>query len=232
MGENNATMNVVYCVTFDYHDKIKPSIKSLREHNPDVNIYLVTDTSLCDIKDIKVINIRGQEWFSAQNCVNYFNPFTYIGLLKVCYPSLLDCDKVIHMDADTIICDSLEDMWNIDLEGKWFAMCNEQYGRYRKFGDKYYNAGVFVLNLEQMRKDKIQDAMVEYLKTVPQPYCEQDAFNKYGIEQDKIVEMPIRYNENGMVGRTDNPAIVHYCGYRDWWTDRTICRAEYLERYR
>lgn len=224
-------MNVVYCVTYDYLEKIKPSIKSLREHNPDVNIYVVTETPFAGIKDVKVVNIRDQKWFMPETCVNYFNIFTYIGLLKVCYPSILDCDKVIHMDADTIVCDSLEDMWNIDLTGKWYAMCNEQYGRYKIFGDKYYNAGVFVLNLEQMRKDNIQDRMVEYLNTVPQPYCEQDAFNKFGIEEDMIVEMPIRFNENGMVGKTANPAIIHYCGYVNWWDDKSIDRAEYLAAY-
>ena len=225
-------MNVAYCITYDYVDKIKPSIRSLREHNPDVNIYVVTETPYIDIKGVKVVNVRDQRWFMPETCVNYFNMFTYIGLLKVCYPSILDCDKVIHMDADTIITDSLEDMWNIDLTDKWYAMCNEQYGKYKIFGDKYYNAGVFVLNLEQMRKDGIQDQMVEYLNTVPQPYCEQDAFNKYAIEQDKIVEMPIRFNENGMVGKTDNPAIIHYCGYVDWWNNPYMDRVEYLNAYR
>lgn len=225
-------MNVAYCITYDYVDKIKPSIRSLREHNPDVNIYVVTETPYIDIKGVKVVNVRDQRWFMPETCVNYFNMFTYIGLLKVCYPTLLDCGKVIHMDADTIICDSLEDMWNIDLTDKWYAMCNEQYGKYKIFGDKYYNAGVFVLNLEQMRKDGIQDQMVEYLNTVPQPYCEQDAFNKYAIEQDKIVEMPIRFNENGVVGKTDNPAIIHYCGYVDWWNNPYMDRVEYLNRYK
>ena len=225
-------MNVAYCITYDYVDKIKPSIRSLREHNPDVNIYVVTETPYIDIKGVKVVNVRDQRWFMPETCVNYFNMFTYIGLLKVCYPTLFDCDKVIHMDADTIICDSLEDMWNIDLTDKWYAMCNEQYGKYKIFGDKYYNAGVFVLNLEQMRKDGIQDQMVEYLNTVPQPYCEQDAFNKYAIEQNKIVEMPIRFNENGVVGKTDNPAIIHYCGYVDWWNNPYMDRVEYLNRYK
>lgn len=225
-------MNVAYCVTYDYLDKIKPSIKSLREHNPDVNIYVVTETPYTDIKGVKVVNVRDQRWFMPETCVNYFNMFTYIGLLKVCYPTLLDCDKVIHMDADTIITDSLDDMWNIDLTDKWYAMCNEQYGHYRVFGDKYYNAGVFLLNLKEMRKDNIQDRMVEYLNTVPQPYCEQDAFNKFAIEENKIVELPIRFNECRVNGKTEHPAVIHYCGYVDWWNNSNMDRGGYLDAYR
>ena len=158
--------------------------------------------------------------------------FTYIGLLKVCYQSLLPCNKVIHLDADTIINDSLKDMWDIDLEGKWYAMCQEHRGRYRPFGNRYYNAGIMLINLKQLRKDDIQDQMVNYLNTVRQPWCEQDAFNKFGLEQNKIVDMDVRFNENMMTGFTDRPAIIHYCAVRDWWTNRNITRVEYLNRYR
>ena len=83
-----------------------------------------------------------------------------------------------------------------------------------------------------MRTDKIQDAMVEYLNTVPQPWADQDAWNMYGLKQGKFVMLPVRYNETNMTGKTDNPAIVHYCGIPDWWDNRTMERREYLDRYR
>ena len=223
-------MNVVYCVTANYLEMIKPSIRSLRAFNKP-NIYIVTETDEVDIENVKVINISDQIYF-PKNSVNYYNMFTYIGLLKVCYQSLLPCNKVIHLDADTIINNSLKDMWEIDLEGKWYAMCQEYRGRYRPFGNRYYNAGIMLINLKQLRKDDIQDQMVNYLNTVRQPWCEQDAFNKFGLEQNKIVDMDVRFNENMMTGFTDRPAIIHYCAVRDWWTNRNITRVEYLNRYR
>ncbi|MBR2654008.1 MAG: hypothetical protein IKD59_05565 [Lachnospiraceae bacterium] len=223
-------MNVVYCVTASYIDKIKPSIRSLREHNK-AKIYLLTEADSCDIEDVEVIDIRDQQYF-PKGGVNYNNQFTYIGLLKVCYQSYLKCDKVIHLDADTIVCDSLKGMWDTDLKGKWYGMAQEKKGWYKPFGDIYYNAGVMVINLKQLRKDGIQDEMVSYLNTKKQPWCEQDAFIKYGLDQDKIVEIDVRYNENQFTGFTDNPAIVHYAGISDWWTNRNMGRAELLTRYR
>ena len=223
-------MNVVYCVTASYLDKIVPSIRSLRDHNK-ANIFIVTETDEVDIENVKVINISDQIYF-PKNSVNYNNMFTYIGLLKVCYQSLLPCNKVIHLDADTIVNDSLKDMWDIDLEGKWYAMCQEYNGRYKPFGNRYYNAGIMLINLKQLRKDDIQDQMVNYLNTVRQPWCEQDAFNKFGLEHNKIVDMDVRFNENMMTGFTDRPAIIHYCAVRDWWTNRNMSRVEYLNRYR
>ena len=224
-------INVVYCVTANYIDKIKPSIRSLREFNPDAKIYLVTEADSCDIKDVEVIDIREQKWF-PENGVNYHNPYTYIGLLKVCYGELLPCDKVIHMDADTIINGSLNAFYETPMEGKWFAMVEEKYGHYHPFGDKYYNAGVFLLNLKQMREDNIQDQMVEYLNTIPQPFCEQDAFDKFGIENDKIVELDVMWNENCTTGYTNHPKVIHYCAFHDWWTNRFMFRGEYLDLYR
>ena len=224
-------MNVVYCVTANYIEKIKPSIKSLRYFNPKAKVYLVTEADSCDIEDVEVIDIRGQQWFKPSD-VNYNNPYTYIGLLKVCYAELLPCDKVIHLDADTIVNGSLKEMYDTDLKGKWFGMVEEKNGRYHPFGVKYYNAGVFVLNLKQMRKDNTQQKMVDYLNSKWQPYCEQDAFNKYGIEEDKIVEIDTRWNENAITGFTNYPMIVHYCAIWDWWTNRYMARHEYLDRWR
>lgn len=225
-------MNIVYCCTANYIDKIKPSIRSLRKHNPKAKVYLITEADSCDIEDVEVIDIRGQEWFTPQNCVNYYNQFTYVSFMKVLYPTLLPVDKVIHLDGDTIINDSLEPLWKTDLKGKWFGMCQEYRGWYRPFGDKYYNSGVYVANLKQLRKDKIQNTMVDYLRNVKQPWGEQDALVKYGLEQDKFVDIDIRYNENQFTGFTDNPAIVHYAGISDWWSNPHISRAEYLNRYR
>lgn len=224
-------MNVVYCVTANYIEKIKPSIRSLRHFNPKVKITVVTETDKIDIEDVKVVDISGQKWFTERG-VNYHNPYTYIGLLKVCYQSILTEDKVIHLDADTIVCGSLKDMVKIDLRGKWYAMTPEYMGGYKPFGDLYYNAGVMVINLKQLRKDGVQDQMVEYLNTVRQPWCEQDAFNKFGIEQNKIKVMDVRYNENMMTGKTNDPAIVHYCAIPDWWTNEHMYRREYLEEWK
>lgn len=226
-------MNIVYAVTADYQPRILPSIRSLIEHNPDANIWILTETDAVPNLPCyaRVINVSGQDIFPAAG-INYKNRFTYINLLKVCYPIFIDADKVIHLDADTIICDSLEPIWTLDLSGKWFAACPEYTGSYKPFGDLYYNLGVAVINLHQMMVDGIVPEMVRYLNQIPQPWADQDAWNKYALEEDKAVRFPVRYNENFATGYTENPAVVHFCGIPDWWTNRNMKRREYLERYR
>lgn len=224
-------MNIVYALTANYHHKALPSIKSLKEHNPKAKIHLITDTDDTALPVDRLIDIRNQAWFLPGG-VNYHNMFTYINLLKVCYASLLPVNKVIHLDADTIITESLEPLWKTDIKGKWFAACPEYLGTYKPFGDLYYNMGVALINLQQIRKDGIEPLMVEYLNTVPQPWADQDAWNKYALTFDKAVPFPVRYNENFATGFTDNPAIVHYCGNPGWWDDEYMFRKEYLDKYR
>lgn len=231
-------MNIVYAMTRNVYKKILPSLRSLAEWHPDAHVYILAedDTLPFDLPiKCKIINISNQTMFN--NSVNKKNRFGgYINLLKVYYPTLLPkLDKVIHLDQDTIICDRLDDFWNIDVTGKWFASVPEylaKHGREHLFGDTYYNMGVSLINLKQMRKDKIEDVMAQYLIDVEQPFADQDAWNKYGIEQNKVVPVPLRFNENMSTGYTDNPAIVHYCGISDWYENRSIKRVEYINKYR
>ena len=170
------------------------------------------------------------------NSVNIQNRFGgYINLLKVYYPTILPrLRKVIHLDVDTIICDSLKPFWDIDLTNKWIAAVPEYsayHSQLKLYGDIYYNAGVMLINLQQMRKDGIEDKMATFLNKVPQPFADQDAWNKYGIEYNKIVTAPCRYNECVSTLYTESPAVVHYCAIPDWYSNRYIPRRNYLEKY-
>ena len=230
-------MNIVYALTRNYYHKILPSLRSLHEHHPDAKVYILCedDEFPLDIPfKAKAINISNDHTFD--NSVNIGNKFGgSINLLKVYYPKLLPrINKVIHLDVDTIVCDSLDELWKADVKGKWIAAVPEYtacHSQLRLYGDIYYNAGVMLINLQQMRKDDIMDTMAQFLIDVPQPFADQDAWNKYGIEQDKVTVLPVRYNECISCGITDNPAIVHYCAIDDWYENYNMPRRQYLNKY-
>lgn len=227
-------MNIVYAMTRNVYSWFLPSIRSLVEHNPTARVFILAEDDELPVElpiHATIINVAGQTYF-PEDGVNYKNDFTYINLLKVRYPSILPVDKVIHLDIDTIICESLENLWNTDLTGKWFAACPEIQTWYRPFGDQYYNMGVAVINLEQMREDGIEPEMENYLNTVKQPFADQDAWNKYGIQTSKIVPLDPRWNDSYAAGRTEKPSIVHFCGIKDWYTRNNMYRVEYLNKYR
>ena len=227
-------INVVYALTKNVYDWILPSLKSLARHNPDANVFILAESDELPFQlpiDAKVINVSDQKFFPPDG-VNYKNAFTYINFLKVRYPSILPVAKVIHLDIDTIVCDDLSEMFDTDLTEKWVGAVQEYKGKYKPFGKTYYNMGVAVINLEQMRKDNIEQVMQDYLNEVPQPWADQDAWNKYGLEQQKFVPLDIRWNENVMTGTTSSPAIVHFCSIKNWYNERSMFRVEYLDKYK
>ena len=219
-------MDIVYAMTRNVYQMFLPSYRSLMEHNPDAHVYVVCEDSDIGLP-VTTVNATEQRWFPAigEHRTEAFGG--YINHLKVCYPELLPLDKVIHLDIDTIICDSLKDLWETDIEGYWCAAVPERQTFYKPFGDHYFNMGVALINLAQMREDDASERMSEYLLSNNRPYADQDAWNRFG----KILPLPLRWNEGRPTGTTDKPGVVHYCSYPDWWTNRGIPRRGYLDRY-
>lgn len=227
-------MNIVYALTRNYYHKLLPSVRSLIEHNPKAKVYILCEDDVFPYElpcDATIINVSEQEYFPPSG-VNYRNYYSYINLLRVCYPLYLKCNKVIHLDVDTIVCDSLKPLWDTDLKGKWFGAVSEVLGKYHPFGKDYYNMGVAVINLQQMRKDGIVPVMIEHLNSYYQMYIDQDVWNRLAIEQDKAVTVDVRFNETCMTGYTEDPAVVHYTSYGDWYENEWIFRAEFLKKYK
>lgn len=224
-------MNVVYGMTRNLYDKIVPSITSLLGHNDAKIFILAEDDKVPGLPcECEIINVADQTVFPKTG-VNYLSLYTYMVLMRVCYPSLLPVDKVISIDVDTVILDSLMPIWEKDITGKWFAAVPESTSEWRPYGGIYFNVGVCVFNLKQMREDGIESILINRLNTMKLDYKEQDALNYYGLLHNKIATIPHRFNESFATGYTIDPAVVHYAGYPDWWTNQFMPRREYLEQY-
>lgn len=91
---------------------------------------------------------------------------------RVLVPELLpDQPKAIYLDVDTIVVDSLVPLWETDVAGHWLAAVTnvlerEHLGRPAELGlpgpEAYFNAGVMVMNLDEMRRDRTTAAVLEH----------------------------------------------------------------------
>lgn len=228
-------MTVVYAMTRNLYPHFLPALRSLLEHNSPEKVYILAedDNLPYDLPDAcEVVNVSGQTWFQPDG-PNMRSMFTYMAMVRACYAYLFpDLDRVLQLDIDTIVCDDLSPVWETDLTGKWFAACPEYLAHYNPFGnDKYYNIGVCVYNLEQMRRDNIVPALIDVLNNRKMMCVEQDAINLLGVP-DKVTDIPVRYNESFCCGTTDNPAVVHYAGQPNWFANKSMPRAAYMDKYR
>ena len=121
-------------------------------------------------------------------------------------------DKALNIDCDTIINDSLNDLWNVDLTNKVFAGVNECIsGRYRRNlgkqnSDHYFNGGLVLLNLKKIRESKYEDKFLNIIMQYGDSlhYLDQDVLNM-AIPENEMVEVPLRF---------DVLSIYYYCNYK------------------
>lgn len=229
---------VVYAGTPNLYEQMVWAAKSLVAHTKVDHIwFLIEDDAFpYELPDfVTCINVKQYEekqfppWGK-----NSRTHFTKMALVRCCYSELLpDVDVILQLDVDTIVLDDISPIWETDLTGKWFAACHEAYSGYDPYhSGHYYNVGVCLFNLAQMREENAQEQIVDWINNVKANCVEQDALNYLGAMHGKATDLPMRYNENRAVGYTDNPAIQHYLGYMDWLTNPHLPRREYLKLYR
>lgn len=229
-------MEAVYSASRNLYPYLLPSIMSLLDHNKVDNIYLmIEDDELpYQVPDVcRCINVSDQRYFGMDG-PNFRSQFTYMALMRSTYTDTLppDLPRVLQLDVDTIITDDLTGLWEMPLDDKWLAACPEYLGKYRPFGPTYYNIGVALFNLDRIRDDGIDKAIIHDLQTHFRRFLEQDAWNFYAVPLGKIADIDVRYNECFATGMTDHPAVVHYAGFPAWMTMQGLPRGEYLDQYR
>lgn len=229
-------MKVIYAASRNLYPYMYPSIISLLEHNDVETIYMLLEddefpNNLPALpKECVIINVSHQTLF-RKYCANIKTRFSYLSLMRAAYTKVLPKeDKLIQLDCDTIVTDSIEELWNVDLGNALFAAVEEELSEYKPFGPTYFNIGVAVFNLKKIRTEHIDDKVIQLLNTVKYPFIDQDVWNYAGAET--AIKLPVRFNENFATGYTDNPAIVHYAGKRNWWDNSEMYRYEYLEKYK
>lgn len=215
-------MIVVYAASRNLYPVLPMAYMSLLKHNPEAAVVcLIEDDELpYEVPwNVRCVNVSEQPWFDLA-CPNIKTNFTYLSLLRVCYTKLLPgVDKVIQLDVDTCVTDTLEPIWRIDFSGgEYFAATPEYLSQWKPYGDDYRNAGVCVFNLKQMREDKADDKLIHFLNTNKVKYIDQDAINWLNAEMGgkKALNLGIRYNETPFTGESLRPAVVHAAGTRLW----------------
>lgn len=182
---------------------------------------------------------------------------TYVSLAtyyRLFIPEVLSTsiEKVLYLDCDVIVNGDLCDLWNYS-----FANDDECIYALEEFPDlafpgcrrlnypfeySYFNAGVLLINLTNLRKHYSIDKAIDYIRTHNIKYHDQDVLN--GMLYENKIFMPLKYNimdaaliknakfpkryENQEEALT-NPVIVHFSGPIKPWHKE--CKNPYAALY-
>lgn len=161
-----------------------------------------------------------------------------------------DVEKVLYLDADTIVVDELSELWEIDLKDKMLAAVDipGSTSHYRCHLPKeysYFNSGVLLINIKKWRDESARDSVLTFLTENKEIALnpDQDALN--GLFYKQRVSLDYTYNAISPFFRKatllnyltrgqlkdiiDNVKIVHFNGRsRPWHYD---CNHPYQKKY-
>lgn len=128
---------------------------------------------------------------------------SYAANLRMLLPFFLDksVDRVLYLDADTIVSGSIRELYEMPLNGKAVAMALDSLGNSYKeeqLGfekhEFYFNSGVILYDLDKWREEQYSERIIEHVKLGNAHYAspDQDLINV--VCKDGILKTSARYN--------------------------------------
>ena len=257
------TINVLYTINGKYKNFMLASCISMLINNPDkkVNLHIIVsdftkfDYDFCEniLKDYKNVTWKFYQ-LESFDIEKYGIPNwrgSQIANARLFFQEFLDLsgvDKLLYLDADTIVADDLTNLINYDGAINASLDINLK-RRLKKTGlSRYFNSGVLLFDIqkwvtEDLEKqvadfcfshdisrfrlpdqDVINYALMEYITRIPfkyniNPYAFLGDFTKFYFKEGKRI---LSYGE--IVDDIDNPAIYHLYGFnkvKPWTVNKT-----------
>lgn len=213
--ENNNCVTVAYAILNNYECMMISMFSILNHAKPDTFIKFAV---LIDSTVTEKIQMAVRHFLSGfEHCnVEFLNVRTMFSEVKsrmdfitnatffrLALPMLLDEDRCIYLDYDTLIEDDLRDLYRINMKDNYIAGViapsyyvdkrPEEYCRQARLPDlkQYINAGMLVMDLKAMRAANITERFLELLSCNMWSQ-DQDIINSvcYG----RILHLPFAYN--------------------------------------
>ena len=185
---------------------------------------------------IEFVNVSEQlkEINSKLYTRNYFSKTTYFRLyIPELYPQY---DKAVYIDSDTIVLTDIANLYNEDMDDNLLAAIPDGAVQtvpvFQEYVEKvvgvidynnYFNAGILLMNLKELREYKLQEKFLYLLEKVKFEVAQdQDYLNR--ICKGRVKLLDFSWNRMPVMGGEDKEIkIVHYnLGFKPWYFDNVL----------
>lgn len=209
-------MNVLYQFNELYAPFAGASIVSLFENNKgnEITVYIlgedISSGSITKFEDIGKTYNRNIVIKDTKKIIEEMKSWgmpsyrgSYAANLRMLLPYFLDktVNRILYLDSDTIVDNSIKEFYEMPLNGKTVAMVLDSFGNAYKVEqlgfDKhefYYNSGVILYDLDKWREERYSERIIEFVKLGDIHYAspDQDLINV--ICKEEILKVSARYN--------------------------------------
>lgn len=153
--------------------------------------------------------------------------------------------KVIYLDCDIVVLGDISELYNIDMKGNLLAGSIERFvattSEFRNYTQtvlgidcmNYINAGILLMNLEEIRKVEIERQFLEILNKYNFKSIAPDQDYLNFLCKDRILYLPSGWNKTPLasVECEGKLNIVHYALVKKPWQYDDVLYGEYFWQY-
>lgn len=187
MSKVNRNLHVVYASDDKFAEILGVSLTSLYENNKameQINIY-VLDSGITVSNKAKLNSLSEKysrapiQWLEAKNISEELQMDVAIdrGSLsqyaRLFVASVLPSSfkRVLYLDCDIIIAQSLEELWNLNMHGKTIAALKDAFSKWYRMNidlkpnDIMFNSGVMLIDLEKWKAQKVEEKLMKFISS-------------------------------------------------------------------
>lgn len=173
----------------------------------------------------------------------YIDPrYTEAASFRLLLPELLpDLDRILYLDCDIIVRQDLARLWReTELGDNYMGVVYEaaiegQAERFRAIGcdpARYFNSGFLLMNLAQMRAEKVSERLLEACRVPYLEFPDQDALNQVCLGRvlplsplqnsirtffiPKYKSDFVRQYDEALWEQVQREGTIHYTGGKPW----------------
>lgn len=213
MLNENEEVAVVFISDSNYAAVTAVAITSIYENRKKsftYHIYLISIGIPCELIDA---SLRLTDTNFKISIIPYSSPYkefekrdfhvSTAAIVKFELPNILyNIDKVLYLDGDIIVKKDLHEFFEINIDDLFAGVVKDakavygtKIGILNKLGSRheyYFNSGVMLLNLAEMRRKKISEKLFDYRRNGLNFFMDQDALNI--VFEEKVKYLPLTYN--------------------------------------
>ena len=214
-------LNVLFSSDNHYAQHLGAAMQSLLENNPDftvIRIYVI-DNEISDLSKEKLCSIASKysnaaifwisfEKWKSQLQLNMTWSISISSYARLFVAEMIpdDIDRVLYLDCDMIVCDSLQNLWDTDLRGCVLGAVQDSIGDSTKNAvgllpdDQYFNAGMLLIDLAKWRNLSIGTKCFQYIEEKNGSVVHHDQGVLNGVLRNQWFRLPL----------CDNLMTIHF----------------------
>ncbi len=209
-SKNTKEILRAYVLTMDLSDidsKYQPITEAHRKFLEDM---IKEQNEKSSVILIDITEIYKKSMLNSKNLKNHFTPYAQLRLFADMINEIPH--KVVYLDTDTIVNGDLNELFKINIDNYELACVDDLYNwlnPYRWKVKHYFNSGVLLLNMKEIRKTKLFKKSRELVANKKMISPDQDALNF--LVRKKLV-LPEKFNAKDKYYK--EIIVHHFCNVR------------------